>query len=174
MYPFLRLALAVAKARVAPRLGLFDTHVSQHRCWPHDLDPWVELNNGRTLTLYDLGRLPLFMRTGIRDLMEKNRWRGTVAGSSVRYRRRVQAWHRFEMRSRILGWDERFIYLSQSMWRGGDCTSQVLIRAAVIDDGGIVKTSRLEEATGVASPPLPDWVRAWAEAEGRRSWPPED
>ena len=58
MYPFLRMFKEMARASRMPPLGLFDTHVSHHLCWPWDLDPWVELNNGRTLTLYDLGRLP--------------------------------------------------------------------------------------------------------------------
>ena len=84
MYPFLRMFKEMARARRMPELGLFDTHVSHHICWPWDLDPWVELNNGRTLTLYDLGRLPLGSRTGIHRHLIANRWGMTVAGSSVR------------------------------------------------------------------------------------------
>jgi hypothetical protein len=38
-----------------------------------------------------------------------------VAGNSLRYRRRVRAFHRLEMRSRLLGWDARFLYVEQSM-----------------------------------------------------------
>jgi acyl-CoA thioesterase FadM len=174
MYPYLRLAYHVARARRLPKLGLFDTHVSHHLCWPQDIDPWVELNNGRTLTLYDLGRLPLFQRNGVVEMMRKHRWGGTVAGSSVRYRRRVRMGQRVEMRSRLLGWDDRFVYVSQSLWRGGDCTSQALIRTAVVDADGLVPTPRLEAVAGQPSPALPGWVTAWAEAEARRTWPPED
>ena len=52
MYPFLRLIKEVFKFRKAPQLGFGDVHISHHMCMPWDLDPWVELNNGRTLTLY--------------------------------------------------------------------------------------------------------------------------
>ena len=62
MYPLLRFAKEMVKFRNAPRLDLLAPHVSTHRCWPWDLDPWIELNNGRTLTLYDLGRLPMAVR----------------------------------------------------------------------------------------------------------------
>ena len=62
MYPFVRMAKEIRKSRRAGPLGLTDTHVSRHICWPWDLDIWMELNNGRTLTLYDLGRLPMSMR----------------------------------------------------------------------------------------------------------------
>ena len=62
MYPFIRMAKELLVFRNAPRLALGDTHISHHICWPWDLDVWMELNNGRTLTLYDLGRIPMAHR----------------------------------------------------------------------------------------------------------------
>ena len=174
MYPFLRAALVMAKARRQPPLGLFDTHVSRHLCWPWDLDIWMELNNGRTLTLYDLGRLPLATRAGLDPVLRDRGWGLTVAGSSIRYRKRVTAFSRLTMRSRCLGWDERFLYMDQSMWRGGDCTSQVLIRSAIVSRQGMVPPRELALAMGVSpeSPALPDWVLAWVAADATRPWPP--
>ncbi|NHB77888.1 thioesterase family protein [Rhodobacter calidifons] len=180
MYPFLRMFKEMARASRMPPLGLFDTHVSHHLCWPWDLDPWVELNNGRTLTLYDLGRLPLGARTGLHRVLKAKGWGMTVAGSSVRYRRRVTMFARITTYSRCLGWDERFLYTEQSMWTGGECASQVLIRSAVVGSAmgartGIVPPSELAVALGAApeSPELPDWVKAWIAAEATRPWPPE-
>lgn len=175
MYPFLRMVHALVLAGRQPPLGLFDTHVSTLRCWPWDLDPWVELNNGRTLTLYDLGRLPLARRTGVDRVLRAKSWGLTVAGSSTRYRRRVTAFTRLTMRSRCLGWDARFIYMDQSMWAGGDCTSQVLIRSAIVSRAGIVPPAELAAAMGLPpeSPALPAWVEAWTAAEATRPWPPE-
>lgn len=175
MYPFLRLATALTRARFQPPLEPFAPHVSRHICWPWDLDPWRELNNGRTLTLYDLGRTPLAVRAGVIAVLAQQGWGMTVAGSSVRYRRRVRAFDRVTMVSRLLGWDARFIYMDQSMWKDGDCTSQALIRSAVTSTEGIVAPERVARAMGHdgASPPLPTWVRAWSEAEAQRPWPPE-
>ena len=175
MYPFVRMIKVMALARRQPPLGLFDTHVSHLRCWPWDLDPWAELNNGRTLTLYDLGRLPLSRRTGFERVLRDNRWGLTVAGSSTRYRRRVTMFMRLEMRTRCVGWDGRFVYMEQSMWNGDECTSQVLIRSAVVSKAGIVPPAEMARAMGVApeSPPLPGWVQAWATADATRPWPPE-
>lgn len=175
MYPLFRFLKEAAAARRAPSLGTFETHVSHHRCWPWDLDPWMELNNGRTLTLYDLGRIPFAIRTGLIGVMRANGWGMSVAGASVRYRRRIKAFRRFEMRSRTLGWDARFFYFEQSIWFGGDCANQILIRSAVTDANGIVAPARVARAMGVpeTSPPLPDWVRAWIAAEAERPWPPQ-
>lgn len=175
MYPILRFANEFRRFKDAPTLGYFDTHVSHHRIWPVDLDVWMELNNGRTLTLFDLGRTILFRRTRVWSFMREQGWVGTVAGATVRYRRRVQMFHKVEMRSRIVGRDAKFIYVEQAMFREGDgeCTSHVLLRLAVTDRKRMIPMDEVAEALGgLDGPPLPDWVNAWSEADAKRPWPP--
>lgn len=176
MYPFVRMIKELLRAKQMPPLGPFETHVSQHICWPWDLDLWMELNNGRTLTLYDLGRLPLARRTGFERLLREKRWGLTVAGSTIRYRRRVTVFARLTMRTRCVGWDNRFVYMVQSLWLGEDCASQALIRSALVGKAGIVPPAEMAAALGMSpeSPPLPAWVQAWIEAEATRPWPPQD
>lgn len=176
MYPFLRLFRNSYIASRAPRIGLLDTHASTHLCMPWDLDLWNELNNGRTLTIYDLGRIPLGYRTGLFDVLKRESWGLTVAGSVVRYRRRVRIFDKIQMHSRLLGWDKRFIYIDQSMWKtNGECASHAVLRTALTDQNGIVTTDRVAAALGapVNSPPLPEWVAKWIEAEDARPWPPQ-
>lgn len=174
MYPVIRLMKERIKFR-RHALGLFETHVSHHRCWPLDLDPWMELNNGRTLTLFDLGRMPFSGRIGLLRALRANGWGMTVAGSSMRYRRRVRVFQRVEMHSRLLGWDHRFIYTEQIMWRHGEALNHILVRLAATSEAGIVPPERLVAAMGHPgreSPQLPRWVQAWIEAEAERPWPP--
>lgn len=175
MYPFIRFAKELLKFRNAPPLGFSGAHVSRHICWPWDLDPWRELNNGRTLTLYDLGRIPMSLREGLFSVLRDNRWGITVAGNSVRYRRRIRGFDRFTMVSRNLGWDEKFIYMEQTMWRRGECTNHMLVRAAVTSESGIVPPAKVVAALHgpSESPELPGWVKAWIAADAQRPWPPE-
>ncbi|MFD1883709.1 acyl-CoA thioesterase [Paracoccus pacificus] len=174
MYPVVRFVKELWKFRNAPAIPMTGTHVSTHICWPWDIDPWIELNNGRTLTLYDLGRIPMARRTGLIGHLRKNRWGITVAGNTVRYRHRVRLFDRFVMLSRVIGWDERFFYMEQSMWRKGKCTSQMLLRSAVTSADGIVPPAELLRVIGQEhdSPALPDWVAAWIKADALRPWPP--
>jgi acyl-CoA thioesterase FadM len=174
MYPFVRLIKQLASARRAPPLGMFDTHVSGVLCWPWDLDMFLEMNNGRVLTLFDLGRLGLGQRTGVFAGLRRQGWTLTVAGSSTRYRRRVRLFDRLEMRTRFVGWDARFLYMEQSMWHRDVCTSHVLIRTAITDSEGLVRADRFGPAFGLPAiaPKLPDWAEAWARADAARPWPP--
>ena len=175
MYPFARLAWQQWHHSKDPALPLLGTHESRHLCWPWDLDVFGELNNGRTLTLYDLGRIPWFGRIGLDAVLRREGWQVAIVGASVRWRRRVHAFERLRMRTRALGWDERFLYSEQGLWRqDGECASHVLIRSAVSDRSGIVPSARVLAAMGhpEPSPDLPPWVRAWVAAEAGRPWPP--
>lgn len=176
MYPFIRLIKDLILARRMPALeDPLATHVSHHICWPHDLDFAMELNNGRTLTLYDLGRIGLALRIGLIRALRREKWGMTMAGSCVRYRRRVRCFDRFEARSRVVCWDDRFTYLEQSMWkRDGECASHVVFRVAITDNNGLVSPHRIPEALGniQPSPPMPEWIAKWVEAEANRPWPP--
>lgn len=175
MYPVVRLMKESLSVRNRP-LGLFETHVSHHICWPWDLDPWMELNNGRTLTLFDLGRMPLSTRLGMVRALAANGWGMTAAGTHVRYRRRVRMFQRVTMASRLIGWDARFLYVEQAMWRGGEALNHILVRlAATRGVQGILPPPELIAAMGypgTPSPALPDWVSAWTAAEALRPWPP--
>lgn len=175
MYPIFRFAKEMWRARRQSPLEVDATHVSHHICWPWDLDLFMELNNGRTLTIYDLGRLPMAQRTGFIDLLKRERWSSAIAGASVRYRRRVRMFDRVEMRSRVLGHDARFFYMEQGLWRRGECCSHILLRSAVTDTDGIVTPDRVIAAWGrdVPEMTLPPWAQAWIDAEAERPWPPE-
>ena len=175
MYPYIRMAKELWTFRRAPKLSILEPHISTHRIWPVDLDPWRELNNGRTLTLFDLGRIPMSVRMGFKDVARARGWGITVAGNSTRYRRRVTLFTKLTQVSRVVGWDARCTYIEQSFWRGDDCTSHMLLRSAFISKGGIVPPAEVLAALGQTqdSPPLPDWIGQWVEADAQRPWPPK-
>ncbi|MEJ6393435.1 acyl-CoA thioesterase [Gymnodinialimonas sp. 2305UL16-5] len=175
MYPFARLTAVTFAERRKPRLGLFDTHRLSMTCLPWDIDGFVEMNNGRILTLMDLGRFALAIRVGLWDVLRRERWGLVVAGSTVRYRSRITPFQRFQLRTRFVGWDHRFFYLEQGMYRGDTCCNHALLRTGVTKNGRLAPVEDVARVMSVEgdSPPLPAWVQNWAEADGTRPWPPE-
>ena len=175
MYPVIRMLWQLWKTRKAEGLPLTGTHISHHYCLPWDIDLWMELNNGRTLTMYDLGRIPLARRVGLIGVLKRKRWGLTMAGASVRYRRRILPFEKIEMRSRAVCWDDKFVYLEQSMWKkNGECANHILYRSAVTGAGGIVppKDVMAELGARAETPVMPAWVAGWIAADEKRPWPP--
>ena len=175
MYPLVRLVKDMVLHFKDPALPILGTHVSTHRCWPQDLDIYMEMNNGRILTILDLGRTILARRVGLLNVISKNRWALTMAGASVRYRKRIKPFVKFKVHSRCVGWDDKFFYLDQSIWIGDECAVQALYRSALTDKRGIVRPGRLIRAMGYEGtrPDLPPWAQNWIDAEATRPWPPQ-
>ena len=151
MYPFLRMTLVLRSEARKPPLGIFDTHQRSMLCLPSDADMFWEMNNGRILTFYDLGRVGLAQRTGLMRTLKAKGW-GLVRRwqfgalprpGSVRFQR-------FDLRTRLLGWDARFIYLEQAMWRGDTACNHALLRTGVTERGRLVATDRVADAMGLS------------------------
>ena len=174
MYPVIRFALEMLRARRMPPLAMGETHVTSIRCWPWDIDAQMEMNNGRALTLFDIGRVSMFLRMGVLGEMSRRKWFGTIAGSTVRYRRRITLFQRLELRSRVIGADARFTYIEQGFWRGDDCCAHAVLRAAITTGQGIIPSQEVPDAFGYCMDDmeLPDWVLSWDAAEAKRPWPP--
>ena len=173
MYPYLRFATSLLRAGRQTPLQVGEIHVSTHRVRLGDIDVWGEMNNGRILTVFELGRVEMFRRHGFFGVMRRRRWAGTIAGASVRYRRRMKLGDRLVMRSRILGWDARFSYAEQALFRDDEATAHALFRMAITDRSGLIPSTDFATEIGQGdSPPLPDWVVAWGEADAGRPWPP--
>ena len=97
MYPFGRLIWQMLKAGRQSKIGLWEPHVSLHYCMPWDIDMFGEMNNGRVLTLTDLGRLSLGLRCGLVDVIRRKRWSLAMAGANVRWRQRILPMRRYKM-----------------------------------------------------------------------------
>lgn len=175
MYPIARLTTEMFLHRGAPDLPLLGEHVSTHRCWPWDIDLFMEMNNGRVLTLLDLNRTVLAKRAGLLKTLKENKWGLTMAGVSVRYRRRIRPFEPFTTRGHALCWDDKFIYLEQAMIkRSGEVANHALYRSAVTGPKGIIPPTQVLASMGqdAKSPPIPDWVQNWIDADATRPWPP--
>jgi len=170
MYPYFRLLKVMTCARFGRKLNIDAQSILTFRAWPGDIDVFPEMNNGRQLTVMDLGRFDLGVRTGLMSLAHRNKWGFAVAGASVRYRKRIRPFRKFTLHSRLLGHDERWFYFLQEYRCREAVCSSALIRAAVTSRSGLVPVLEVLQAMGSGdwNPGLPDWVRAWIEADDLR------
>src|SRR5688500_20400617 len=109
----LRLILVILRARRAPRLGPLDESVIHARVLPTDLDLNLHLNNGRALTLMDLGRVDLMFRMGVVGELRRRGWNPVIASLTVQFRRSLRLGQRFSIHTLTLCWDQRRVSVEQ-------------------------------------------------------------
>jgi acyl-CoA thioesterase FadM len=157
---WLRLIWMLATVRFRSRLGVLDTGVRRFIVWPNDLDLNLHMNNGRFLTVMDLGRFDLTFRTGLGGLMLKRRWRPVVGSAKIRYRRSLDPFQRFELHTRLLAWDDKWFYLEQRFLRHGDLYAEAFVKALFKGPEGTVSPREMATLLGLSpeSPnPVPDF-----------------
>jgi acyl-CoA thioesterase FadM len=164
-----RLLYVLLSSFRAPRLGPLEESVVRFRVLPNDLDTNLHMNNGRYLTLMDLGRVDLMLRMGVVGALRRNRWAPVVASLTVRYRRALSPFQAFELRTRLVGWDERWFFVEQRFTRGGELVAYALVKGQFLGPEGRVAPQQVVDASpyDIPSPPLSPAVRAWQEAEDR-------
>ncbi|MFN3865260.1 MAG: acyl-CoA thioesterase [Demequina sp.] len=165
----LRVRLAAGRGG---RTSLWDTSVTRFRVVPTDLDTVGHMNNGRYLTLLDLGRLDLMVRSAFWQRCRARGWFPVVAGQSITYWKDLTLGQAFEVHTKVTGVDERWVYLEQTFMRGEVEHARALIRACFVERGrGRVASAELEEVLGGFPDHLsvPDWVRSWTTHSSARA-----
>ena len=161
---YFRLLLFMIRVRFRSRLGIWDTSHVTFRVNPLDLDLQRHMNNGRYLSLMDLGRMDLMLRSRFWQRITGQGWYPVVAGQTITYRRSLTLGQRFELATRVIGYDERWIYMEQ-VFRSGDAViADAIVRARFLrTSGGSVDVQEVLDLVGPPpeDPVLPDWVETW-------------
>ncbi len=150
-----------------PRLGFCEPSTLGQIVWPIDLDTNIHMNNSRYLAVMDLGRIDWFFRAGGMKMMHRERMSPIVGGCMVRFRRSLGPFQRFELKTRMLGWDERWIYFEQIMHSKDGIACMAVQRTGFTKAGKLVAPSEISRLIGYhgADLPAPAWVAGWNEQE---------
>ncbi|HSU15143.1 acyl-CoA thioesterase [Longimicrobium sp.] len=164
-----RLIQVAVAALFRSRLSPLGESVTRFTVLPTDLDLNGHMNNGRYLTIMDLGRVDLLLRTGVVGAMRRNRWAGVVASVAIRYRRALNPFQRYDLRTRLVGWDERWFFMEQRFTRRGELCAYGIVKIQFAGRGRRVAPQEMADAIhpGAESPPLPRAVRDWQDSEDR-------
>lgn len=65
--------------------------------WPPDLDVLFHVNNGVYLTMLDVARVDLLLRSGVGARLWRRGYYPVVAAETIRFRRSLQLFQRFEV-----------------------------------------------------------------------------
>ncbi|OFW87184.1 MAG: Mesenchymal stem cell protein DSCD75 [Alphaproteobacteria bacterium RIFCSPHIGHO2_12_FULL_45_9] len=141
---------------------------------PNDLDFNLHMNNGRYLTIMDLGRLDLILRTGLFKIMVQQKSVPILASAKIRYRLSLDPFQKYTLQTQILGWDEKWFYIEQRFLMGsgakqGEVAAIGLVKGCFLNNTtqSTVPTSDVLTAIGYpyASPLFPQHITDWLQAE---------
>jgi acyl-CoA thioesterase FadM len=133
---------------------------------PTDLDIYRHMNNGVFLTLMDLGRFDQGLRTGHWKQWNKLGWYPVVVNSTITYRKSLEPWHKFDIETKVIGWDDIAYYIEQRFVRHGEIYAKAIMRGRFLKRSrGILTPQEVMDASGGwpgKDPVLPEWVVRWA------------
>ena len=165
-----RLLFNVLLSSFKRRIEPLDEGIIHMRVWPNDLDLNVHANSGRFVSFIDVGRIDLVVRMGILRKVLRMKWRPLVGGTMITYRKSLQPFERFRVRSRVLCWDEKWFYFDHIVEKSnGELAAHATVRGLVRGPRGNVPPAEFVALTGkpVPSPPIPPYISRWTESESR-------
>jgi acyl-CoA thioesterase FadM len=172
---YLRFLMILISSFFKPRLSdILAPSILRLRVLPNDLDLNGHMNNGRYLALMDLGRLDLVLRTGLLKIMLGQRSVPVLANVQVRFRLSLDPFNPFDLETRVICWDEKWVYLEQRFIliegeKAGQVAAIALVKGSFFNKKTktTVPTQTLLNATGTApqSPAFPDYITRWIDAD---------
>ena len=171
MLLFFRFVIVTIKSLFRSRIDALEESTVRFTVLPHDCDLNLHLNAGRFLSFMDVARMDLIGRTGLMRRLVQRKWRPLMGGCVVRYRREIRPFERFTVRSRILGWDDKWFYLEHVAEKGGALCAVGTVRTLIRGKIGNIPPQEVLAAVGAANtlaPELPEFVKRWRDAEDAR------
>lgn len=139
------------------RLRALESSVLNLCVLPNDLDLYMHLNNGRYLTLMDLGRMDWILRTGLGKTADRHRWKPLVASVKMTYKKSFLVFENFKLSTRIIGWDAKWFFIEQKFEKNGLVYASGLVKGLFRGPEGNIPTQKVLDLLqpGILSPVLP-------------------
>jgi acyl-CoA thioesterase FadM len=147
-----------------PPVPLFGPCRTPFRVLPTDLDVLRHVNNGVYLSLMDLARVDLMIRSGVAAKVRARGWFPVVVAETIQFRRSLTLFQPFAIETTVLGWDEKAFLVEQRFLRGDESIAAALVRARFLSrGGGNVGPADVLGLAGAStvSPALPDYAARW-------------
>ena len=148
-------------ARFRPPCEILEESALSFRVLPTDLDVNLHLTNSRYFSFMDLSRVDHLIRNSAWKQIRAHKLMPVLGSGSIRFRRPVPPFKKIDVTTRIVGCDDRWIYLEHKLVAGDDVYAIAVLKAAFLDKNGRVPTERLLSMVG-HSDPLPPMTEALA------------
>jgi len=113
------------------------------RVLPNDLDINLHMNNGRYLTICDLSRVDMFIRTGLAKTMYKEGWIPVVSEHTMKYKRPLNPFQKYEVTMQITGWNEKSFHMIHTFLVNGKVVAEGTSLGCVLSKSGVIPPEKV-------------------------------
>ena len=125
-------SLIVSRFICRQPLDLRDVSRLQMRVWPVDLDFVGHMNNGRYLSIMDLGRIDLMLRANYFWPLFREGVYPVVVSEAIRFRRSLRPFQKFHLDTQLVGIDEKHFFIKQVFFVGDQVMAEGVVKARFI------------------------------------------
>ena len=108
------------------------------RVLPNDLDLNMHMNNGRYLTICDLSRVDIFIRTGLAKTMYQKGWMPVVTGHTMQYKRSLTLFQKYRVTMEIQDWDDKEFHMTHTFYVGDKVAAEGTSVGCVVGKQGVI------------------------------------
>ncbi len=146
MHMIFRTILIFLKKRFLSKTHFSDKTIVNMRVLPTDLDFLWHVNNGVYFSFMDFGRWDMIFRNGVFDAAKKNGWYSVVAGETIKFKKSLELWNKFQIETEIIGYDDKYFFIQQKFVRDGDLMATGLVKVRFLKrKGGTISTQEVRD-----------------------------
>ena len=105
---------------------------------PNDLDINFHMNDGRYITICDLSRIDIFIRSGLAKTMLKRGWIPVIAEHTMVYKKSLHLFERYTAEFEMTHWDEKFFYMKHTFIKADRVVALGTSKGAIRSREGVI------------------------------------
>lgn len=108
------------------------------RVLPNDIDINLHMNNGRYLTICDLTRVDMFIRTGLARTMIAEKWIPVISEHTMKYKKALKVFQKYDIKMEVTGWDEKSFKMLHTFLVGDRVVAEGTSLGVIVSKTGVV------------------------------------
>ncbi len=142
---WIKLLLALGKARFRQKVRGLDTTSITFRVWITDIDVSV-MNHAAIMTVFEMGRADFMVRTNFFKIATKNKWFFPNQAIDVQFYRPLKIFQKAKVYTKVSFVDDTYFYIEQKIIRNGKPMAACFANALVKNGRKTIPTSQIIEA----------------------------
>ncbi len=157
-----RFFFCIVKNLIFPKvIDVTDESILKLRVLPTDLDLNFHMNNGRYLTIMDIGRTDMTMKMNLHKLIIKKKLGVVTAGINILFFKELAPFSSYQLHSKILCWDENWVYVQQDFMKNSKVHARSIAKMTFTKSGKKIRTDIILSHFGenIKSAPMPSFLK---------------